>query len=57
MVTEGFTPVEGVDYFCAFTFVARYNTDRFLMVLSVQKGCERSCLDVKVTFLNDGLDE
>jgi hypothetical protein len=52
LVAQVFSQKEGIDYDETFTLVARLETIRILLVISVAKGIKLHQMDVKSAFLN-----
>ena len=54
---RGFSQIEGIDYEETFSPVARYSSIRTILALSVQMGWHIHQMDVKITFLNEIIEE
>ena len=57
MVAQGFTQIEGVDFFETFPLVAKLTTVRFLLSVAVANNWYLQQLDVDNAFLHEDLHE
>lgn len=57
LVVQSFKQEKGIDYYETFSFVIRYNSIRYLLLLAVQKNLNITHLDVETAYLNAELDE
>ena len=57
LVAKGFSQIPGIDFDETFSPVARFETVRLLLAVSVLEGWEIEALDVKTAFLYRNLDE
>src|SRR5258705_4538016 len=57
LVTKGFSQIPGIDFEETFSPVARFETVRLLLALSVLEDWEIKAIDVKTAFLYGNLDE
>jgi len=56
-VAKGYAQKEGIDYEETFTPLARYTSIRIVISLAAQMGWEIHQMDVKITFLNEVIEE
>jgi hypothetical protein len=57
LVAQGFSQVEGLDFGETFAPVARLETIRILLAFAASKGFKLYQMDVKIAFLNGGIQE
>jgi hypothetical protein len=57
LVAKGFAQLEGIDYEETFAPTAKWNTICLTLALAAQKGWKIHQMDVKIAFLNGGLQE
>ena len=57
LVAKGYTQHEGEDYFDTYSPVARLTTIRVLLFLAASYGLIVHQMDIKITFLNEELEE